>query len=95
LEKGGEMITYERKKVRYFQQLAESFDSAAANMEILDKIHQVLLHERSEAEMEAGFLSENGEHTGMSENEIAIKFSAARATFELADKILKLHWEEK
>ena len=89
------MNTFERKKVRQLNELSESLKLAAANIKLLNEIYEVVLHERSEAEMEAGFLSENGEHTGMSENEIAIKFSAARATFELADKILKLHWEEK
>jgi len=87
------MNTFERKKVRQLNELSESLKLAAANIKLLNEIYEVVLHERSEAEMEAGFLNENGEHTGMSENEIAIKCSAARATFELADKILKLHWE--
>jgi len=92
------MITYERKKVRYFQQLAESFDSAAANMEILDKIHQVLLHERSEAEINlANLQKENYKQLTVASNkrEKDLFYFRYKSEFNLADKILKLHWEVK
>jgi len=90
------MNTDERKKVRYFQQLAESFDSAASNMEVLDKIYKALLHERSEAEINLANLQKEDyklKTVAGNKRERDLFYFRYKSEFNLADKLLKLHWE--